>query len=141
MRLPAAALALCLVFARSTSAAPLAPGGGKTAFETQVRAYVIEFLRKNPTVHTYLGGAGLDPALREVDGRLRDHSAAALKPEDRWLRDTFVMSCCARSKLAKAATETLRVGSPQGCAGLRSHNAPGKRGSAPAWCARVDRRR
>src|SRR5258707_5474310 len=51
-------------------------------------AYVVEFLRRNPTVNTYLGGAGLDPSLAEVDGRLRDHSAAALEAEDRWLADS-----------------------------------------------------
>src|SRR5215475_13670575 len=50
-------------------------------------AYVIEFLRRNPTVNTYLGGAGLDPSLKDVDGTLRDHSAAALEAEDRWLSD------------------------------------------------------
>lgn len=50
-------------------------------------AYVVEFLRRNPTVNTYLGGAGLDPSLAEVDGKLRDHSAAALEAEDRWLAD------------------------------------------------------
>lgn len=37
------------------------------------------------TTNTYLGGAGLDPSLRDVDGTLRDHSAAALEQEDRWL--------------------------------------------------------
>jgi len=51
-------------------------------------AYVVEFLRRNPTVNTYLGGAGLDPSLKDVDGTLRDHSAAALETEDRWLADT-----------------------------------------------------
>lgn len=50
--------------------------------------YVVGFLRRNPTVNTYLGGAGLDPSLREVDGKLRDHSASALQEEDRWLTDT-----------------------------------------------------
>ncbi len=50
-------------------------------------AYVVEFLRRNPTVNTYLGGAGLDPSLKDVDGTLRDHSAAALEIEDRWLTD------------------------------------------------------
>ncbi len=50
-------------------------------------AYVVEFLRRNPTVNTYLGGAGLDPSLRGVDGTLRDHSAAALEAEDHWLAD------------------------------------------------------
>jgi uncharacterized protein (DUF885 family) len=51
-------------------------------------AYVVEFLRRNPTVNTYLGGAGLDPSLKDVDGTLRDHSASALEAEDRWLADT-----------------------------------------------------
>ncbi|MEK6407851.1 MAG: DUF885 domain-containing protein [Acidobacteriota bacterium] len=51
-------------------------------------AYVVEFLRRNPTVNTYLGGAGLDPSLRDVDGTLRDHSAAALEADDRWLAET-----------------------------------------------------
>jgi uncharacterized protein (DUF885 family) len=50
-------------------------------------AYVVEFLRRNPTVNTYLGGAGLNPLLKDVDGTLRDHSAAALEAEDRWLSE------------------------------------------------------
>ena len=50
-------------------------------------SYVIEFLRRNPTVNTYLGGAGLDASLHDVDGMLRDHSAAALEAEDRWLAE------------------------------------------------------
>ncbi|MGH9945293.1 MAG: hypothetical protein ACRD9R_23320, partial [Pyrinomonadaceae bacterium] len=60
---------------------------GNASFKSAHDAYVREFLRRNPTVNTYLGGAGLDPSLREVDGRLRDHSAAALTAEDRWLSD------------------------------------------------------
>jgi uncharacterized protein (DUF885 family) len=51
-------------------------------------AYVVQFLLRNPTVNTYLGGGGLDPSLNGVDGTLRDHSAAALEAEDRWLADT-----------------------------------------------------
>jgi len=57
-------------------------------FKKTLDAYVVEFLRRNPTVNTYLGGAGLDPSLKEVDGMLRDNSAAALDGEDRWLNDT-----------------------------------------------------
>jgi len=49
--------------------------------------YVVEFLRRNPTVNTYLGGAGLDTSLKDVDGTLRDYSAAALEAEDKWLSD------------------------------------------------------
>ena len=51
-------------------------------------AYVVEFLRRNPTVNTYLGGDGLDPSLKDVDGTLRDHSATALEAEDRWLSES-----------------------------------------------------
>jgi uncharacterized protein (DUF885 family) len=63
-------------------------GGGRSgddALRTTLKTYVVEFLRRNPTVNTYLGGAGLDPSLREVDGMLRDHSVAALVKEDQWL--------------------------------------------------------
>ncbi len=63
-------------------------------------AYVRDFLRRNPTVNTYLGGAGLDPALAEADGRLRDHSAASIEAEDRWLADT-------QKSLEAIAPETL----------------------------------
>jgi uncharacterized protein (DUF885 family) len=63
-------------------------GSGDQNFKKIHDAYVRAFLRRNPTVNTYLGGAGLDPALREADGQLRDHSAAAIEEEDRWLGDT-----------------------------------------------------
>ncbi|HEV3468026.1 MAG TPA: DUF885 domain-containing protein [Pyrinomonadaceae bacterium] len=71
----------------TNTAAPQA-GGGDAAFKAAHDRYVVEFLRRNPTVNTYLGGAGLDPSLREADGRLRDHSPAALAEEDRWLAET-----------------------------------------------------
>src|ERR1041385_4152931 len=61
---------------------------GDGAFKKLQDGYVIEFLRRNPTVNTYLGGSGLDPALKDVDGTLRDHSAGALEAEDRWLSTT-----------------------------------------------------
>jgi uncharacterized protein (DUF885 family) len=70
------------------AATPAAAGSGDQAFKTAHDKYVVEFLRRNPTVNTYLGGAGLDPSLKDVDGRLRDHSAAALADEDRWLADS-----------------------------------------------------
>src|SRR5256714_7803358 len=60
---------------------------GDEAFKKTLNAYVVEFLRRNPTVNTYLGGAGLDASLNEADGKLRDYSAAALTDEDRWLAD------------------------------------------------------
>jgi uncharacterized protein (DUF885 family) len=58
------------------------------AFKTLHDRYVVEFLRLNPTVSTYLGGSGLDPSLRDMDGRVRDQSAGALAKEDRWLEET-----------------------------------------------------
>lgn len=74
---------------QNTSTTPAtASGGGDQAFKKIHDKYVVEFLRRNPTVNTYLGGAGLDPSLKDVDGRLRDHSAAALAKEDRWLADS-----------------------------------------------------
>lgn len=67
------------------------PGPASGADDALVRqtlmAYTVEFLRRNPTTNTYLGGAGLDPSLREVDGMLRDYSADALDDEDRWLAE------------------------------------------------------
>jgi uncharacterized protein (DUF885 family) len=59
-----------------------------TTLKKTLTAYAVEFLRRNPTTNTYLGGAGLDPSLKEVDGMLRDYSATALAAEDQWLTDT-----------------------------------------------------
>jgi uncharacterized protein (DUF885 family) len=85
----AALLTGACVQQQTQSPAPAAPpGGGDAAFKTVHDRYVVEFLRRNPTVNTYLGGAGLDPSLREADGRLRDHSAAALAQEDGWLAES-----------------------------------------------------
>jgi uncharacterized protein (DUF885 family) len=72
----------------ATATTPAAAGSGDQAFKATHDKYVVEFLRRNPTVNTYLGGAGLDPTLKDVDGRLRDHSASALAEEDRWLADS-----------------------------------------------------
>jgi uncharacterized protein (DUF885 family) len=79
------ALAGC---ATNTQNQNMSSQSGDQAFKKTLDAYVIEFLRRNPTVNTYLGGAGLDPSLKEVDGALRDHSAVALEAEDKWLADT-----------------------------------------------------
>ena len=86
-------VALCaLLFTTACSTAnPTAPAAGQSG-DAQVKpvlaAYVVEFLRRNPTTNTYLGGGGLDPSLRDVDGSLRDHSPAALADEDAWLTKT-----------------------------------------------------
>ncbi len=60
---------------------------GDAALQPLLHTYVVGFLRLNPTVNTYLGGSGLDPSLRDVEGRLRDHSASALAREDQWLTE------------------------------------------------------
>jgi uncharacterized protein (DUF885 family) len=78
-----AAMAACTKPAQQTMS-----NTGDTDFKRVHDAYVVGFLRRNPTVNTYLGGAGFDPSLSEVDGMLRDYSAAALEAEDRWLADT-----------------------------------------------------
>ena len=83
-------LALALLTASACTTKPpqqTMTNTGDNDFKKTHDSYVVEFLRRNPTVNTYLGGAGLDPTLAEVDGKLRDHSAAAREAEDRWLAD------------------------------------------------------
>jgi uncharacterized protein (DUF885 family) len=79
----------CILFlttgCRDTAKVAEAPGNNDDALKKAVSAYAVEFLRRNPTVNTYLGGSGLDRSLKDVDGTLRDHSAAALQQEDQWL--------------------------------------------------------
>ncbi len=83
----AVALASCVQTTNQNTTSSNAPGSGDAAFKTAHDAYVREFLHRFPVVNTYLGGEGLDPSLREVEGQLRDHSAAALESEDKWLAD------------------------------------------------------
>lgn len=73
---------------------------GDKACKEVIDAYVIEFLKHNPTVNTYLGGAGLNASLKEIDGKLRDHSITALEAEDKWLKET-------QEKLEKVDSKTL----------------------------------
>jgi len=60
-------------------------GAGDPLVQQKLSTYVVEFLRRNPTTNTYVGGVGLNPALRDVDGTLRDVSPQAIEEEDRWL--------------------------------------------------------
>ena len=53
-----------------------------TQFGTIEHEYVTYFLSHFPVVATYLGGSEFDPSLANVDGKLRDDSADALKDED-----------------------------------------------------------
>src|SRR5215210_7391698 len=67
---------------------PAAAETPDAALKKTLGAYVVEFLKRNPTTNTYVGGAALDRSLREVDGMLRDYSTTALQAEDQWLNDT-----------------------------------------------------
>ena len=82
-------LSICVLAVSACSpATPTPDTSGDKVLSTTVHAFVVESLRRNPTTNTYLGGAGLDPSLHEVDATLRDHSVAALAAEDRWLKTT-----------------------------------------------------
>lgn len=59
-----------------------AAGAGDAAFSTVEQEYVVYFLQRFPVVATYLGGSGFSSSLSDIDGKLRDYSAAALKDED-----------------------------------------------------------
>ncbi|HEX4933085.1 MAG TPA: hypothetical protein VFV33_07905, partial [Gemmatimonadaceae bacterium] len=84
-----AALVLCAgVSACGGPPAPVTPDSGDAALRTALSKYVVEFLRRNPSTSTYLGGEGLDGSLRDADGTLRDHSRTAIEAEDRWLSIT-----------------------------------------------------
>lgn len=63
------------------------PARQDTSVQPLLRAYVTGFLQRNPVVNTYLGGSGLDPSLRLVDGTLRDYSPEGIRAEDRWLSE------------------------------------------------------
>ena len=63
------------------------PSQRNTDFKSTMENYVRKFLHRNPVVNTYLGGGGLNSALKEADGRLRDHSQSALDDEDKWLNN------------------------------------------------------
>ncbi len=80
-RVSAWAIVTILATAACSSEPPVVPGSGDAAVTPILKSYAIELLRRNPTTNTYLGGAGLDPSLGDVDGTLRDYSAAALEKE------------------------------------------------------------
>ena len=84
-------LSSAVVFALAINPTPraLAQTRSDAKFQSVLDAYIREFLRRNPAVSTYRGGAGVDPALAEADGRLRDDSPAAIRSEDRRLAATL----------------------------------------------------
>lgn len=86
-RLLFASVLLATACATTTTTRPIAvaPANADASVNAIVHNYVLEFLRLNPMVSTYLGGAGLDPSLVAVDGKLRDDSQPAIDREDHWL--------------------------------------------------------
>lgn len=88
LRLWVASVAVTVCACSSPPASPPAAANHDPELKATLQKYVVEFLRRNPTTNTYLGGSGLDASLVDVDGMLRDHSAAALTTEDQWLADT-----------------------------------------------------
>ncbi len=77
-----------LILASCTTATPVKPDKD-ALLDTILKTYVTGFLKLNPTTNTYVGGAGLDPALREADGRLRDYSPTAIQRESVWLTEVL----------------------------------------------------
>jgi uncharacterized protein (DUF885 family) len=99
-----------------------APGNSDDSLKLALHGYVVEFLKRNPTVNTYLGGAGFDPALKDVDGALRDYSAAALQQEDQWLTQTkSAIEAIAVNSLSPAARIDREVALAQIAFQLRQH--------------------
>lgn len=73
----------------AASAAPAKPveasASADDRFNSLEREYAVYLMSRFPVVATYLGGAAFDASLADIDGKLRDHSAAALSAEDaRW---------------------------------------------------------
>jgi len=76
--------------AGSVSAAPALPHAEPDAearFASLEHAYVTYCMSRFPVMATYLGGSAFDPALADVDGMLRDYSAAGIAAEDQRLRE------------------------------------------------------
>ena len=79
---PARALSVGQVAGPGAVAGAATDAQAEARFAALERDYVGYLLRQFPVMSTRLGGAGVDPALAEVDGLLRDYSPAALSAED-----------------------------------------------------------
>ncbi|HEV2111913.1 MAG TPA: DUF885 domain-containing protein [Gammaproteobacteria bacterium] len=62
-------------------AAAATAGDDDARFSAAEHRYVVFVLQRFPAVATYLGGAAFDPALADIDGKLRDYSPQALQTE------------------------------------------------------------
>jgi uncharacterized protein (DUF885 family) len=89
---PIAMLLFVAACGRQTSVPPPPQAGADARFATLEHEYVVYAMNRFPVVATYLGGSAFDPQLADIDGKLRDYSAAALRKEDTALgefRDRF----------------------------------------------------
>jgi uncharacterized protein (DUF885 family) len=68
--------------ARVAFCAPATQADGDGGFRALEHEYAVYVMSRFPVVATYLGGSAFDPALADIDGRLRDYSASAIKDED-----------------------------------------------------------
>jgi uncharacterized protein (DUF885 family) len=88
MRLLLAALVLAVTAAcHPNSAPPAPPQSADEQFAALEHEYAVYMMSRFPVVATYLGGAAFDPALAQIDGKLRDYSPGALQAEDVRLGD------------------------------------------------------
>jgi uncharacterized protein (DUF885 family) len=85
-RIVALALVLLVPACERKTSAP-EPANPETAFAALEHEYAVYIMRQFPVVATYLGGAALDPALTDIDSKLRDYSADAIKQEDLQLQN------------------------------------------------------
>jgi uncharacterized protein (DUF885 family) len=86
------AVALAACGPKEAPPATQAQPDSNAQFASAEHDYAVYFMSRFPVVATYLGGSAFDPSLAEIDGKLRDDSAEALKDEDAHLsqfRDRF----------------------------------------------------
>src|SRR6201996_7511618 len=90
---PASALTLAIVACQPNLPPPATTEpSADERFATLEHDYAVFMMSRFPVVATYLGGSAFDPALLQIDGKLRDYSANALQAEDvrlSGLRDRF----------------------------------------------------
>ncbi|HEU4699445.1 MAG TPA: DUF885 domain-containing protein [Gemmatimonadales bacterium] len=79
----------CAPRTRAGSPAPAAAAdaAAPAGFPALRDRYFLQVLQFNPVISTYLGGDGYSPALADVNGRLRDYTAAGLERERAFYRD------------------------------------------------------
>jgi uncharacterized protein (DUF885 family) len=90
--LAVAAIAACQPNSPPASAPASQAAPAAEDFATVEHEYAVYMMSRFPVVATYLGGSTFDPALAQIDGKLRDYSPEGLRAEDARLsgfRDRF----------------------------------------------------